>query len=284
MARSDALSLVALTRADVAGGLALSAASGWNQTADDWELFIAQGYAIGFRTASGGLVATVAAIVYGGALGWISMVLVDAEWRHRGLASLLLEGCVKRLQAAHVTPVLDATPAGEPVYRHLGFRAGFELERWERSTPGGADAAAFDADVRRAELADFDTIAALDQAASGIGRRPLLQAFFARPDTRVLIAGDQSGYVFTRAGRIATQVGPLAARDVDSATALLVTALRTLDGPVFLDVPKRWSGLIAWLEQAGFVRQRPYLRMALGAAAPMACGDRMFVLAGPEFG
>ncbi|MEO7010387.1 MAG: GNAT family N-acetyltransferase, partial [Caldimonas sp.] len=111
MAGSEALSLVALTRADVAGGLALSAASGWNQTADDWELFIAQGYAIGFRSASGALVATTAAIVYGGALGWISMVLVDAEWRHRGLASLLLEGCVKRLQAAHVMPVLDATPA-----------------------------------------------------------------------------------------------------------------------------------------------------------------------------
>ena len=284
MAGSEALTLVALTGADAVGGLGLSAASGWNQTADDWELFIAQGYAIGFRSASGALVATTAAIVYGGALGWISMVLVDAEWRHRGLASLLLEGCIKRLQAAHVTPVLDATPAGEPVYRHLGFRAGFELERWESSAPAGATASTRGADVRRAEVADFDAIAALDQAASGIGRRPLLQAFFARPDTRVWIAGDQSGFVCTRAGRIATQIGPLAARDPDGAIVLLATALRAQDGPVFLDVPKRWSELAAWLEQAGFVRQRPYLRMALGAGAPMTCGDRMFVMAGPEFG
>ena len=284
MAGSDALSLVALMRTDVAGGLALSAAAGWNQTAEDWQLFIEQGHAIGFRTASGTLVATAAASVYGGALGWISMALVAPEWRHRGLASLLLESCVKRLQAAHVTPVLDATPAGEPVYRHLDFRSGFELERWQGTAPPGAQASMASEDVRTADPCDLDAIATLDQAASGIGRRALLQAFLARRGTRVWMAGDRSGFVVAREGRIATQIGPLAARDPSGAIALLVTALRAVAGPVFLDVPKRWSELAAWLEQAGFARQRPYLRMSLGSAAPLVCGDRMFVLAGPEFG
>ena len=283
MAGSEALALVGLTLADVAGGLALSGAAGWNQTADDWAFFIEQGHAIGFRTASGALIATAAAVVYSGGLGWISMVLVEHDWRHRGLASLLMETIVKRLQSLHITPVLDATPAGEPVYRHLGFRTGFELERWQS---GGAPppAPSASAEVRRAEAADLDAIATLDQAVSGTGRRALLQNFFARADTQGWVARDGSGFLLARAGRRATQIGPLVARDAAAAIELLSAALATLTGPVFLDVPKRWAQIAAWLERAAFTRQRPYVRMALGSGAPLDCGDRMFVLAGPEFG
>ena len=282
MAASEELSLVALTLADVAGGLALSGAAGWNQTADDWALFIEQGHAVGFRTASGTLVATAAAIVYGGGLGWISMVLVAHDWRHRGLASLLMDSCLKRLQAVHITPVLDATPAGEPVYRHLGFRTGFELERWQGMTVPPAPAPP--AEVRVAGPADLDAIAALDHVAHGLGRRALLQSLFARQDTRAWMTRDASGFLLARAGRRATQIGPLVARDAGAAIEMLSAAVHAIAGPVFLDVPKRWSELATWLERLAFVRQRPYVRMSLGAGAPLACGDRMFVLAGPEFG
>ena len=283
MVGSEALSLVGLTLADVAGGLALSSAAGWNQNADDWAFFIEQGHAIGFRTASGVLIATAAAVVYSGGLGWISMVLVEHDWRHRGLASLLMETLVKRLQSLHITPVLDATPAGEPVYRHLGFRTGFELERWQGGDAPMPASAVADA-VRRADAADLDAIAALDQAASGTGRRALLQNFFARADTQAWVARDGTGFLLARAGRRATQLGPLVARDASGALTLLWAALAALAGPVFLDVPKRWGEIAAWLEGAAFTRQRPYVRMALGSGAPLDCGDRMFVLAGPEFG
>jgi GNAT superfamily N-acetyltransferase len=288
MAASEALSLGSLTLADVAGGLALSSGAGWNQTADDWSYFIEQGHAVGFRTPDGTLVATAAALVYGGGLGWISMVLVAPEWRHRGLASLLVENCIRRLQAAHITPVLDATPAGAPVYRHLGFRAGFDLERWE-GLGAGANAvptanAVAASGVRSADASDLGAIAALDQAANAIGRRTLLQNLLARRGTQAWIARDGSGFAIARAGHRATQVGPLVAGGVAGALALLGTARRALTGPVFLDVPTRWSELARHLEQSSFKHQRPYVRMSLGAAEPLACGDRVFVLAGPEFG
>ncbi len=282
MAASEALSLVALTLADVPGGLALSGAVGWNQTVDDWALFIEQGHAIGFRTASGTLIASAAAIVYSGGLGWISMVLVAHDWRHRGLASLLMESCIKRLQETHVTPVLDATPAGEPVYRHLGFRSGFDLERWQGTSESSTPAE--NVRVRSAGAADLDAIAALDQAANGVGRRALLQNFFGRHNTRAWMAHDRSGFLLARAGRRATQLGPLVAKDAAAAIDLLSSAVQAIAGPIFLDVPKRWGELASWLERLAFVRQRPYVRMSLGAAAPLACGERTFVLAGPEFG
>lgn len=284
MAGSDALSLVALTLADVAGGLVLSGGAGWNQTADDWAFFIEQGHACGFRTASGLLVATAAALAYSGGLGWVSMVLVAHDWRHRGLASLLMEGAVKRLRNKHVTPVLDATPAGEPVYRHLGFRAGFALERWEGMVPPDRVGPVEEARVRRAEAPDLDAIAALDQAANGVGRRLLLQNLLARAGTQAWLARDGSGFVIARDGKRATQLGPLVAGDPEAATALLGAALRARSGPVFLDVPSRWRDLATRLERLGFMRQRPFVRMSLGSGAPLACGDRVFVLAGPEFG
>ena len=290
MVGSVVLEAVALAPGDVAGGLALSTGAGWNQTADDWAWFIAQGHASGMRADDGRLVATAAAAVYGDR-AWIAMVLVDPAWRHRGIASRLMERTIGRLQDLGVAPMLDATPAGEAVYRQLGFRAGFVFERWQGVAAGGLEGAAdrasagtADAAPRPATLADLDTLTALDRVANGFDRHGLLQAFLGRPGTRAWLGAGGSGFVIARTGTRALQIGPLVARDATAAQTLLATALGALHGPVFLDVPTRWSALTAWLEARGFVHQRPFVRMDLGAPQPMACDDRLFVLAGPEFG
>ena len=282
MARSEGLDGVVLGPGDIAGGLALSIAAGWNQVADDWAFFIAQGHGSGFRSPVDGLVATTAAVVYGGGCAWISMVLVAESWRHRGLASLLLERTLRRLQSLHATPMLDATPAGEPVYRHLGFRTGFPFDRWEGAAPDAAPAPLGDA-LRPMVREDLDRLVALDTAATQLGRRALLQNFLGRSGTTGWTTRDGTGFVLVRAGHRATQLGPLMANSPEQALALLGTALAHVRGAVFLDVPRRWSELTSWLESRGFVRQRPYARMAHGGA-PLACDDRQFILAGPEFG
>src|SRR5665811_675066 len=98
MVVSEVLTKVTLSLADVPGGLALSDAAGWNQTGDDWQLFVRHGQAIGYRNSEDQLVATAAALPYTGGMGWISMVLVAQDSRHKGLATQLLDGCVKYLQ------------------------------------------------------------------------------------------------------------------------------------------------------------------------------------------
>jgi len=288
MEGSETLSLVALTLSDVAGGLLLSTGAGWNQTADDWAFFIGQGQAIGFRSASGVLVATAAALVYGGGFGWVSMVLVAPDWRHRGLASRLVDACVQRLRAFGVTPVLDATPAGQPVYRQLGFQPGFEFERWEGAVAAIIDAShpptdATSLPLRSAGPADLNAIVSLDRTAGGAGRRAVLEDFLGRAGTSAWMTQDASGFAIVRDGQRAAQFGPLVAADPAGALALLGAALRSRAGALFLDVPTRWRELATTLEARGFVRQRPFARMALGGKE-FACGDRQFALAGPEFG
>ena len=287
------LRLVALAPADVEAGLALTDAAGWNQTGDDWALFIEKGRSIGYRDGANRLVATAAALSYGTSAGWISMVLVADAWRHRGLASALLDACVQHLRSANIVPVLDATPAGAAVYRRLGFVAGFEIDRWQwqaavpvASVPEPAAPAT--ASSRPAGIADLDAIAALDLAATGLDRRFLLASFLSRSQTLAWCAADGHGFVIARAGRLATQIGPLVASGPHQAIALLgaaLTSARVVPGrSVFLDLPRCRGELAAWLEAHGFVRQRPFVRMALGAAHPLVLGEGCHVLAGPEFG
>lgn len=295
MVASESLVRMTLTPADVAGGLALSTAAGWNQTPEDWRLFIGHGDVVGLKDEAGTLVATAAALPYGGGQGWISMVLVHPSWRQRGLATQLLADGVKALQARGVTPVLDATPAGAPVYRRLGFADGFALTRWE----GDARALPLQvaARVREAGAHDIDAICALDAQVTGLDRAFLLRDVLARDGAQAVVMRDGSGFAVTRPGTRATQIGPLVAAHEDDAQALLEAALERIrsqsGGRVFLDLPDRWSALAQWLQARGFARQRPFVRMSLSSQtqtqtqtpAPHArAHDRQFLLAGPEFG
>jgi hypothetical protein len=218
------------------------------------------------------------------------MVLVDAAWRHRGLASRLLDECVAHLRAEGIVPVLDATPAGAAVYRRLGFVPGFEIDRWERpALAAGTATPATSPAVMTAGLADLDTLLALDRAATGLDRRFLLSSFLSRPGTQAWRADDGRGFVIARAGRRAVQIGPLVAGDAGQAAALLDVAIadataRDASQAIFLDLPRAHRPLADRLERQGFARQRPFVRMALGASEAPRLGTGMVVLAGPEFG
>ena len=283
MASSDVLVIERLALDDVTGGLALSDAAGWNQSADDWSFFIAAGAAFGVRDEAGTLIATAAALPYDAATGWISMVLVDAAHRHRGVASQLVDACVASLREAGRIPVLDATPAGAAVYARIGFVAGFAFERWEGE--GAATLAATGSESgAAAEPTQAETLIALDRSAGGVDRALLLRSFLSRPATRAWLAPRGDGFALRRAGRRAVQVGPIVATDDAAAVELLALALAGNDGRAFIDGPVHRTSIADDLTRRGFVRQRPFVRMVLGDPHAAAARERVFALAGPEFG
>jgi len=283
MASSDVLVIERLALDDVAGGLALSDAAGWNQSADDWSFFITAGAAFGVRDEAGTLIATAAALPYDATTGWISMVLVDAAQRHRGIASHLVDACVASLREAGRIPVLDATPAGAAVYAKIGFVAGFAFERWEGD--GTATIAATDAESGAAAgPSQGEALIALDRSACGIDRALLLRSFLGRPATRAWLAPRGDGFALRRAGRRAAQVGPIVAADDAGALDLLAAALDGSAGRAFIDVPVHRTSIADALTRRGFARQRSFVRMALGDARAAAARERVFALAGPEFG
>jgi GNAT superfamily N-acetyltransferase len=269
MAYSDPVPLTPDLTSDA---LRLSAEAGWNQTKEDWSVFVTHGIAFGVQH-DGALVGTAAMLPYGAGFGFVSMVLVTQAHRHHGLASRLLGTCLETLHARGLTPVLDATPAGQPVYEKLGFQAMFALERWE----GKASSVAAPVPAPTAE-----DLVPLDAAAFGAERSFLLRSFLSRPGTQATVLAD--GFAIARSGFRATQLGPVVAHSAKHAVALLRTLLDSVTGLVFLDVPTRWTCVARFLETNGFRRQRPFTRMALDCTTPFGDPARLFAAAGPEFG
>ena len=125
----------ALTTADLAGALHLSAAAQWNQSEADWRHMLAQGqgWAIHGRNAAGTprIAASTVVLPYG-TFAWISMVLVLPELRRRGYATQLLRHALAHLAAKGLTAVLDATSAGRAVYSKQGFGDTWGFARYRR--------------------------------------------------------------------------------------------------------------------------------------------------------
>jgi ribosomal protein S18 acetylase RimI-like enzyme len=278
MGATEALAAATLTPADVPGALALSSKVGWNQTADDWRLFIARGRTIGLFDAAPALIATAAALPYNG-FGYISMVIVDPAWRRRGLARRLMGECIDTLRGQGRAALLDATPAGALVYRDLGFVELATMERWEGE--GGA-AVQVSGTAERLAPDGVDALIAADAAAFGSRRRFLLEDFLARPGTVAWTC--DGGYLVMRQGHRATQIGPLVASSAQAARVLLATAIAAALGRVFLDLFTSWPDLAAPLESSGFKRQRPFIRMALDRVTLPGDPARLAIAAGPEFG
>jgi GNAT superfamily N-acetyltransferase len=272
---------------DLPAAEALVREAGWNQVVADWEIFRALGTVHTAR--DGGHVVATAATLPHGNFAWISMVLVLPEYRRGGLGTRLLERCVAALDGEGRVPVLDATPAGRPIYRAMGFEDCWGYHRLARQRPQRAATVAAEAAARVRPIADADwsALCAYDAAAFGADRGALLQRLRGRLPAAELIAernGRITGFVLGRNGRSASQIGPLIAEDDDTAHRLLARALAAIEGPVYLDFADAKTEIRAWLTQCGFVAQRPLTRMLYRRSTGFDDTSRTFAVVGPEFG
>jgi GNAT superfamily N-acetyltransferase len=288
MAPTDPIIGAPLAGAELPDAEALVREAGWNQVAADWEIFQALG-TIHAARAGGHVVATAAILPYG-AFAWISMVLVAGTQRRHGLGTSLLKRCIAEVVGQGRVPVLDATPAGRPIYRALGFAETWSYHRLERAQPRSSTRLAPPADaavISPVADSDWDALCAYDAGAFGADRSALLGRLHHRlpPAEWVAKRGDRVvGFLLGRNGRSASQIGPLIAEDDDTACALLERALAAVNGPIYGDFADSKTAVRAWLARCGFVAQRPLTRMLLGRAAGFDDEARTFAVVGPEFG
>ena len=138
------MNLRTMTTADIPAGMRLKDVAGWNQTPADWRCFLQSSPRGCFAAeVDGKVVGTAATIVYEQRFAWIGMVLVDPGFRGRGIGTRLLRKAVEHLDEIGIgTMKLDATPAGRPIYRKLGFEDEYEIERWLLKRPASEAAPA----------------------------------------------------------------------------------------------------------------------------------------------
>ncbi len=289
MPGADAVVFREMTEADLADGLRLSRASGWNQTLDDWRLLLSLGPGL-FRVgvAEGRIVASGGAVRYGGALAWVCMILVEPACRGGGLGTRVFDEVLERVRTARAAgglraAGLDATPAGRGIYLQRGFVDGPALVRMAATEPRSAAPPRQSQPMRTCDLA---AVLALDHDVFGAERGPLLQAALASAPALARVVRDGTrvlGYCFGRHGDRCDHVGPVVADDVATARDLVAACLAEPRGRSVIVDARVEPSWIAALEAIGFGAERPFTRMYLGDARPPGRPALEHAVRGPEF-
>uniref|UniRef100_A0AAU2JQ50 GNAT family N-acetyltransferase n=1 Tax=Streptomyces sp. NBC_00049 TaxID=2903617 RepID=A0AAU2JQ50_9ACTN len=256
------LPIRALTVDDLRRCADLSEDRDWPREDHKWKLLLAAGNGYGVDAPDGqGLAAACVVTRYGHTgtgpeLAAIGMVLVADRYARQGLGRRLMEHvCDGALQGVPLT--LHATPYGRPLYEELGFETTGRAEMLMGVfRPDPAPAASGTGAVRPATAEDISRILRLDAEVFGIDRTHMIARLPAFAD-RLVVAEDHAGdgmltgYAAAWPNMDTHVIGPLIARDVDTARALVTALAASTDRPLRTDVDVRHEELLGWLKARG---------------------------------
>jgi GNAT superfamily N-acetyltransferase len=281
------VSLRPMTLKDIGDCLQLSVAEGWNQTENDWNRLVAYPKNT-CRVAeyAGKIIGTVTASNYENEVAWIGMVLVDKEYRGRGVSKLLLTEILSQLENCRSVK-LDATPAGQPVYEKYGFLPEYEIYRMTGQVSEGFQPVPYGSPepVQLRQVAD---VIHLDSRVFGANRMHLILSLLKENLDKAWVLrkeGKVTAFSLGRTGSRYIQIGPVSASDFSEARHLISHVLSRNPGKTFVaDVMADKTELIQWLKEAGFTSQRHFVRMYQYRNPSPGQTENQFLICGPEFG
>ncbi|MCZ7459262.1 GNAT family N-acetyltransferase [Streptomyces sp. WMMC940] len=239
-----------LTTADLHSCADLSEDRGWPREERKWGLLLAAGTGYGIDdTEAGGLMAGCVVTSYGPGLSALGMVLVAERYARQGVGRRLMRHVLAETGKTPLT--LHATPNGQPLYEELGFtHAGrAEMVRGRFRLSGPAPRAV----TRPATAEDLPAILRLDAEVFGVDRTHMLARLPAFADRLRLAEADGvlTGYAAAWPNMETQVVGPLIARDTDTAKALITSLAAETERPLRTDIDVRHEGLLTWLKASG---------------------------------
>ena len=272
-----------LTHDEVPFAMKLKDQAGWNQTEADWRRFLDMEPDGCFAAEwDGQAVGTTVTCVLG-SVAWIAMVLVDPDWRGRGIGKALMSHALSFLDAQGVPSVrLDATALGKPLYEKLGFVVEYELARYE-GVPQGSDQSHA---VEKAIAQDWPQLFQLDRGITRADRSKFLTRLFSerREDVRMVRSGTEVvGFLAVRPGARAWQIGPCLSTHAAGAMLLADAANRHAGGRVFIDIPVDNQGAANMAHRMGLTVQRHLVRMRRGQPVSELT-NHIWASSGPELG
>ncbi|MDR3081230.1 MAG: GNAT family N-acetyltransferase, partial [Streptomyces sp.] len=248
-----ALPIRRLTPRDLHACADLSEDRGWPREEHKWELLLAAGKGYGIDDPHGGLVSACVVTQYGTEyrpdLCAIGMVLVAERHARQGVGRRLMRHVVAEMSTIPLT--LYATPYGRPLYEELGFKVigSSEMVRGH-FIPGGPSPAIA---TRAATAEDVATLVRLDAEIFGVDRTHVITRLPAFAD-QLRVAeenGQITGYAAAWPNMDTHVVGPLIARDTETAKALVASLAARTGRPLRTDVDVRHEDLLTWLKDRG---------------------------------
>ncbi|XOV92248.1 MAG: GNAT family N-acetyltransferase [Bacteroidota bacterium] len=260
----------------------------WNQTEDDWK-FLINTFPKYCLVALDGekVVGTVTSTNFNNQVGWIGMMLVRKPYRGLGISRRLMSAVIELLKDDCESIKLDATPAGEKVYKKLGFEKEYNVYRITNveGIPSGSSSNTIHVKAINPDI--LDQLKSIDQQAFGSDRSALIDFLLTQKTNAHGYVGNQEhveGYTLSRFGHNYTQIGPVIAESEKIAMELIEWAFTEIEGPLVIDIPVDKSTLVRWVESFGFKIQREFIRMYLKSNNYQGRTDQCYAIAGPEYG
>jgi predicted GNAT family N-acyltransferase len=274
---------------DITGAMKLSTAEGWNQTANDWKFLIENPRNTCIVAEySNTIIGTTTAMNYSGKVAWIGMVLVDKEFRGQGVSMSMLTDILKKL-SSFKSVKLDATPAGQNVYKIFGFKDEFEIVRMTNLSV--ANISVQNDEKIFAECIEPKTLREIidfDEYIFGVNRSSLIKYLLSEyPQKAWMIKRNNliAGIALGRAGNKYHHIGLAFAHNFNDVKILVASAASKLKyQPIVVDVLFDKKDIISWLSTNGFVEQRKFMRMYKGENLFPGNVGNQYLICGPEFG
>ncbi|MFE9448734.1 GNAT family N-acetyltransferase [Streptomyces sp. NPDC006739] len=244
-----------LTLRDLTACADLSEDRGWPREEHKWGFLLTAGKGYGIDDPEGGLVAACVVTEYGPwerpELGAVGMVLVAERHARQGVGRRLMRHVVSLMGTTPLT--LHATANGRPLYEELGFKVTGRAEMVRGYfSPGGRRPQVA---TRAATAEDLPSILRIDEEVFGTDRTPLLARLPAFAD-QLRVAEDGGriiGYAAAWPNMDTQVIGPLIARDTETAQALVTSLAAHSEGPLRTDIDVRHEELLAWAKESGLV-------------------------------
>lgn len=183
--------------------------------------------------------------------GWLAHIIVDKEFRNRGIGTMITQSLMDQLRPMAETMTLLATPLGEPVYHKLGFEkdtAYIFLRDGETHAPAKET-------IQRFHPGFADPMLKLDRLVSGENRIKLLAPHFT--SSSIVTENDEvTGFFMPTLGE-----GLIIAMTSSAGELLLRLRHNTSNRAV---VPIENKTAVRFLLANGFVEYRKAIRMWYG--------------------
>ena len=290
--------------ADLKVCVGLSVDRGWSPERAKWSMLLDACEVFGAAAPDGrGLAGAVVLTRWASDYASVGMMLVATRYGGRGLGRTLMEHLL-RVAGDDATVTLFATDMGRPLYEKLGFtpvRGSVSFTGRFRTSPASGNSKERGAPaggVRVATEADLPGILALDWAAFGADRGPILTRLSAFADrVAVFEPGGPAGRGVAGAGVAgtgiagtgiagygaawrsnpgSTVIGPLVAPDGEAARRLVTALAAEADTPVRLDLDPDRPELPGWARARGLEPSGRTVVMARGPLAPRGIPGHLY--------
>ena len=236
--RSPLLDIRPMSMDDLQLALSWAAGEGWNPGLDDAEPFLAAdpaGFLMGWLDDEPAV--SIAAVAYGEAYGFIGLYICRPDLRGHAIGARLVRTALDRLSDRPVC--IDGVLSRVANYERLGFVLAHRNLRFRGSIEPTTFA---DPRIRTIDAELAPQVAAFDTEMFGCPRGGFIRAWLKPTPNRAGVAlasdGEVTGFGVVRDCVSGHKIGPLFARSLDDADAILrsLSALRP-NGTFFLDVP-----------------------------------------------